>query len=209
MTNLKIFSFLFSSLFFVMAPEAVADRFSDLFPVEKSCVAYSTEKTFFLVRTVTVVGKSCDMSASVIPEPENKFHVEMSVPIAGLDSGEVERDRDVARLLKADVSKTLNFVSESVSFGVWQEKLAEGRFALNGKLYIGKKPYPITIEVEQHSGEGGEVYFNGLTKARFQALGIEPPSLFGGIGAKVSSKLELLFHLPARDVLGAQSLLNP
>lgn len=193
---------LFSSLAFT------SEKDKDIFPEEKSCVAYRTKKTFFFVRTVTVVGTNCDMSAEVIPEPGDKFHVEMTVPIAGFESGEAERDRDVAKMLKADVAKSLNFVSESISFGVWKEKLAEGHFALKGELYIGKKPYPITIEIDRKETKEGEEVFLGVSKAKFKSFDIDPPSLFAGIGAKVSSKLELLFRLQAREILGAQSLMR-
>ena len=186
---------------------AAGDKFTEIFPKEESCVAYRTEKTFFFVRTVTVVGKNCDMSAEVIPEPGDKFHIEMTVPISGFESGEIERDRDVAKLLKADISKSLNYVSESISLGVWKEKIAEGHFSLEGQLFIGKKPYPITIEIDRKKAEDGEEVFLGVSKSKFKSFGIDPPALFAGIGAKVSSKLELLFKLQAREVLGAQSLM--
>ena len=92
---------------------------SKVFTSEDHCVAYHTEKTFFLLRTVDVFGKNCDISSQVIPEPGDKSYVEVAIPILSFESGEVERDRDVAKLLQVDKAKEIIFQSESLIIQDW------------------------------------------------------------------------------------------
>lgn len=178
---------------------------SELFPSKKTCVAYQTEKTFFFIRTVKVIGKNCELNAQVIPEPDDKFHIEINIPIANFESGEDERDRDVAKLLKSDISKELLFLSESIARDLWKEKIEAGDFELPGELRIGDKKYPLTIEASRAELES---VFYGVAKTTFKSFEIDPPALLTGVGARVSEKLSLLFQLNTDDVLGAQTLLE-
>ncbi|NQZ02032.1 MAG: YceI family protein [Bdellovibrionales bacterium] len=175
------------------------------FPEGKSCVAYKTKKVLFLVSTVTVVGQNCQVSAEVIPEPDNNFHLEIGIPISGFKSGEAERDREVAQLLKVDVAKDLEFISESISMDQWRRRIAQGEFDLSGDLKIGKKKYKITIEISQTPEEA---VFVGRHRSKFKKFDMEPPKLLAGLGAKVSDKLQLLFQLNTSEVLGAQSIIE-
>jgi polyisoprenoid-binding protein YceI len=188
------------------SPLATAARIGKVdFPEGESCVAWKTKKTFAFVRTITVVGKNCQISAEVIPEPDDHFHLEISIPIAGFESGEAERDREVATMLKADVSKEMEFVSDSIKIDNWKGMISAGEFDLKGELKIGKKNHKIKIEISRTKQPA---VFVGKHKSKFKKFDIKPPELLAGIGARVSEELELLFQLNTDEVLGAQSILG-
>lgn len=196
---------LFAGLLLLCSRLSSAASISEVeFPTAKSCVAWKTEKTFAFVRTITVVGMNCEINAQVIPEPDSHFHMEISIPISEFESGEDERDREVAQMLRADVSKTMEFVSSSIPLSQWREKVFAGEFDLPGNLKIGNDEYKISISISKVA-DGS--LFVGQHKSKFKKFDIEPPTLLAGIGVRVAKDLELLFQLNPNDVLGSQSIL--
>lgn len=183
--------------------------FSDsLFSKEEHCVAYKTKKRLFLITSVDVIGKNCDISSEVIPEPGELFHVEVSIPILSFESGEVERDRDVAKLLKVENQKNLDFHSESMSQKAWKEKIKAGHFDLKGHLKIAGSEYPVTAKIEVTENDEKQMLVQGMISTRFKDFDLKPPRLWGGIGASVSKDLNLLFQLQPGKTLGASFLLD-
>lgn len=180
----------------------------ETFSLEDHCVAYKTRKKLFLITSVEVIGKNCDISSEVIPEPGDLFHVEVSVPILSFESGEVERDRDVAKLLKVEAQKNLDFRSESLTLKSWKQKLSGGTFDLQGFLKIAGKEYPVTAKIEVTENNEKQLVVQGLISARFNDFDLKPPRLWGGIGARVGKDLNLLFQLQPRKTLGAAFLLD-
>ncbi len=203
-----------SILTFLMSPAQVwgstASLFSsEVFSVEEHCVAYKTKKRVFFIASVGVIGKNCDISSEVIPEPGNLFHVEVSVPILSFESGEVERDRDVAKFLKVESQKNLDFHSESLTLNIWKEKISAGRFDLKGFLKIAGKEYPVVAQIEIVENNGGkQMAIQGVISTKFKDFDLKPPRLWGGIGAKVSKDLSLLFQLQPKKILGSSFFLD-
>ena len=169
------------------------------------CVAYKAEKKIFLIKTVTVIGKNCDVSSQVIPQVDGSYAIEMSVPVLSFHSGEPERDRDVVKVLKGDVESNLVFRSAPMTADQWKEKIKVGAFPLKGELEIGKESYPVEAQITvAKAADGFEA--DGIIKAKFKDFKMDPPKMFGGMMASVKQDLELHFHVLGDRTLGMDSI---
>jgi polyisoprenoid-binding protein YceI len=186
---------------------AAAPQVDEVFQGADHCVAYHTNKRLFLIRSVQVVGKNCDITAEVIPEPGNRYHVEVTIPVWSFESGEIERDRDVAKILKADRYKTITYVSASMSLEEWQQRIEQETFALEGQLTILDKPHPVQSQIRLSKTEGQGLSIEGVIPTEFKKMDLEPPKLWGGVGARVSEELNLIFKIQSEKTLGASTLL--
>jgi polyisoprenoid-binding protein YceI len=194
---------LLSSLFFC-ALQAWAFEAS-IFEAGSHCVAYRVKSTVFFVKSSTVTGRNCDVSAQVLPEVGGLYHIEVNIPIRSFDSDEDERDRDVAKILKADKRPELTFKSDSYAPEKWREMFAKGEFELPGQLFIGEKSYPLKLASRyQELQDSGEI--DGTGKVKFQDFDLRPPKAGGGIFASVKPDLELHFHFVSPRILGADSI---
>lgn len=199
--------FLFCLVFMSPSQALGSIDFKSVFAQNEHCVGYQTQKTLFFIRTVNVFGKNCDISSQIIPEPGSRSYVEVSIPVLSFESGEIERDRDVAKLLRVDDSKEIIFKSESLKNSEWKKIRSDNGFIVSGLLFIGKKPYPIEAKLSLKKRENGNFQIKGVVNTSFKNFNIKPPRLWGGIGARVGDKLSLLFQLNAEKTLGASNFL--
>lgn len=176
-----------------------------LFEDGSHCVAYRVEKTVLFVKSDKVVGKNCDVSAQVLPEVGGLYHIEVNVPIRGFVSDDSDRDKDVAKILKASERPEITFKSSSKTVEEWQSLFSKGDFDLDGELAIGDRTYPIKLKSHYFDKEDA-AEIDGLARLKFQDLGLKPPKVGGGILASVKSDLELHFHFVSQRVLGADTI---
>jgi hypothetical protein len=193
---------LLSSLLFASHVWAAAPTLPD---EGSHCVAYLAQKTMFLVSSGTVIGKNCDISAQVLPEVGGLYHIEVIIPIKSFQSGDADRDEDVAKSLKIEVKPELTFRSKAYSADEWRALFAKTDFELPGELAIGDKSYPLKVSSHylQHDDQA-EV--EGMAKVKFEDFQIAPPKVVGGIVAKTKPDFELHFHLLGSRILGADSI---
>lgn len=169
------------------------------------CVAYRVEKVLFFIKTQTVVGKNCDVSAQVLPELGGLYHIEVNIPIRSFRSGDSERDKDVMRILMAEERPELTFRSQSLSSNGWRDLFAKKVFILDGELTIGQNSFPLKLDVRYtDSDEKAEV--DGEAKVKFADFNLQPPTVAGGIIVKAKPDLELYFRLQSQRILGADSI---
>jgi polyisoprenoid-binding protein YceI len=169
------------------------------------CVAYRVEKTMFFVKGVEVVGRNCDISAQILPEVGGLYRIEVNIPIDKFSSGEAERDKDVRKILKADVKPEMTFRSKALTTAQWNELLVTKDFVLEGELSIGEKFYPLKVIANHEMGEPtGNI--DGVAKATFSDFELKPPKVGGGVIAKTKKNIELDFHLQVGRILGADFL---
>lgn len=176
-----------------------------LFEPGSHCVAYRVQKTVFFVKKDTVTGKNCDVSAQVLPEVGGLYHIEVNIPIRSFDSDDAERDRDVMKILKAELRPELTFKSVSRTPEQWRELFAKTEFDLEGELSIGDKSYPIKMTSRYTMKEdAGEI--DGRGSVKFADFDLKPPKVGGGVVASVKPDLELHFHFISQRILGADSI---
>lgn len=169
------------------------------------CVAYQVEKVLFFIKTQTVVGKNCDVSAQVLPELGGLYRIEVNIPIRSFRSGDSERDKDVMRILMAEERPELTFRSKSLSSEGWRDLFAKKGFSLDGELTIGQNSFPLKLDVS-YTDSDGKAEVDGEAKVKFTHFNLKPPTIAGGIIVKAKPDLELYFRLQSQRILGADSI---
>jgi len=178
---------------------------SSLLEPTSHCVAYRAEKVAFFLSKSEVVGRNCEVSAQVLPELGNVYRIEVAVPLRGFRSGDTDRDRDVMKILKAEVSPDLVFRTKALSADQWRDLFAKQTFNIDGDLKIGERTFPLVLMATYKEGEiSAEV--SGVSTVRFQDFDIKPPAVGAGFVARAKPELELHFHLMSPRILGADSI---
>lgn len=177
-----------------------------LFQRGEHCVAYKNENRAFVISRVTVIGKNCDVSSQFIPEVGDGYYFEIIVPIRRFQSGDVSRDADVAKILKADQEPNLVFRSKTYKASEWKAMLKKSDLKIDGTIEIGNEAFPVTANAKLEKAESG-LEVDGVIQARFENFKLTPPKVWGGIIASAKKDLELHFHLLSQRTLGFDSLL--
>lgn len=159
------------------------------------CVAWKTKKTLGLVKRVEPVGKSCQATVKAVKQG-GKLGAEMSVPIRSFSSGDKDRDKEVPKILKANVQPNIEFKTALLSEAEWKKMLSAGSGTVKGTLKVGGKSVAMNVNAKLRKGGNKEVY--GQITTKFTTLGIKPPEVGpGGSIAKVDDYLELHFNFVA------------
>lgn len=159
----------------------------------RNCVAYKTHKTLAMVADTQIVGMNCNVSVTAVKTGSN-YSAEIKIPISSFNSQERDRDKEVAKILKANVSPNLVFKVDPLPAATWESMLAHGSGAVHGTLYIGNQPHRVATTVKV-SKAGGHVEVYGTIVSKFTDFGIKPPEVGpGGVIAKAADYLELHFN---------------
>ncbi len=181
---------LFLAAFMFMGAAVLARAEPPVYAADKACVAWKTSKRLFLVKRLDPVGVNCAVTVEAVTEKDSR-RLRVRVPIAAFDSGDLKRDSHVAQILGAETRPELVFLSRPLAAKDWAA-LREGKTPeLEGVLAVRGADYPVTLSV---AVAGGTV--SGSARTSYRAFKLEPPSVAGGIVAKVAEELELLYHLP-------------
>ena len=87
-----------------------------VFAPDEHCLAYKTEKTILFFKDVEVIGKSCEVKAEIRwQDSTEQAQVEVSVPVASLDSANSFRDEHMPEFLKAELTPNIRFISTWLS----------------------------------------------------------------------------------------------
>ena len=145
------------------------------------------------------MGINCGISVKAVKEGE-KLAAEVLIPISAFDSKERDRDKEVAKLLKAAQQPVMVFRSQALSAEDWKSMLQRGNGSIRGKLTIGNKPFPVSSQFTLLK-RGAKIEAYGRILTKFTAFGIQPPEVGpGGIIAKAPDYLELHFNLSSDKV---------
>jgi hypothetical protein len=191
-------AFLLASLVFCLhgsnvSGTALAEDLS--FPPGAECVAWKAKKRMFLVGSAEPVGKSCKVEWSLKPEGEN-FLGKLSVKLSSFDSGNSTRDEEVKKLLKSGESESLRIETKPLSKTLIERLVAGDSIEVSATLFVASRPIEETFEARRV----GDFVMVSL-KTGFEKLGIEAPSVVGGVVAKVRDPLELHAQLKLPEVL--------
>jgi len=182
-----------------LAPAAVFADDGEIFSPGDHCVAYRTVKDLLFAVDAEIIGRNCDVSASLVASEEDAGpRVVVSVPIKRFKSGNFMRNYKVAELLGAKVQPDLRFTSDPLDARAVRAELADGNFHVSGVLTIGGKDFPLEFPLEVVERDG-EYIIEGRLPTTFAAFEIEVPTVAGGLIARPHEDLELVVHLdPAR-----------
>jgi len=196
-----IISLFFIFFFGLRTPYVVAEF---TFQKEEHCLAYQTEEKIFLFIDSKVIGKTCEISAKV-EKVGNKTRFLVSFPIESLDSGIEMRDEDVTEMLSVESNTDISFVSDFITGQEVSEALNQGKTNLSGMLYVAGKSHKVIFPLilSEHSGIW---LVTGKLVTTLSKLGLELPSVLGGVIADTRDYLKLLVHLRFNLVQGMQEL---
>ena len=169
------------------------------FPKQENCVAWKTSKRLFLVKNQDPVGVNCKIQTKIDKTKEG-FVFEGNFPIQSFDSGEPARDEHIRELLEEKTQGSLIFISDVISLEEWAKKKSTN-FELGGILKKGNKEYRTNFQVTKQVVDGIPLW-KGVSKTKFTALGMEAPTVAGGIVAKVKDELELHFQFLESKIKG-------
>ena len=177
-------------VFVVLCSAVAASAATPAFAPDKTCVAWKTRKRMFMVKKVEPIGVNCAVKVEAVAEKDAR-RLRVSVPIASFDSGEPSRDKAVLDILKAKAQPELVFLSKPYGAKEWAELLAGGVATLDGSLAVAGADFPVSLSVAVADGAA-----SGSVKGRFTDYKIDPPTVAGGVVAKVANELELLYRIP-------------
>jgi hypothetical protein len=192
-------------LLIVIGGSAEAEDREEIFEPGDHCVAYRTVKDILFSIDVEVIGRSCEVTASLLPAAEGAGpQVVVEVPAKSLKSGNVMRNRAVADLLGAKTQPNLRFASSPIDVETLRADIARGSFRLPGILTLGGKDFPIDfpLEIVEHEGRH---YVKGRLSTTFEAFEVEVPTVAGGLIARPHEALELIVQLELERVEGLES----
>jgi hypothetical protein len=184
-----------------MAPSTAAAA-EAIFEAGDHCVAYRTVKDILFGLDAEIVGRSCEVSASLAAEPDGAGpRIVVAVPVKSLDSGNPLRDRKVADLLGAKLEPELRFVSDPLDAEALRADVADGHFVLPGTLRFAGREYAIAFPLELiEAGERRDI--TGHLATTFAAFEVEVPTVAGGLIARPHEELELVVRLDLERVQG-------
>lgn len=160
----------------------------------KPCVAWAANKRLFVFKKLAPVGVSCAVKVAAVPDQDAR-RLRVAVPIASFDSGEPARDKHVLELLKSSLEPELVFLSKPYGAKEWEDLKAGRTESIDGTLRVAGEEFPISLSVAVAGGAA-----SGKIRTSFTAFKMSPPSVAGGLVAKVADELELRYRIPLSEV---------
>ncbi|MCP5057660.1 MAG: YceI family protein [bacterium] len=197
-----------TALFFLIVLPPMAGGAAEdetIFGSADHCVAYQTIKDMWFVVDTGIVGKSCEVEASLTSTPDDVApRISVSLPIESLDSNNRFRDGAVADLLGAEEQPEIRFLSSPLEAETLRQALPSGRFELAGVLSFGGKDFQVAFPVEIIQGNDRH-YAKGVLASSFTAFAVEVPTIAGGLIARPKDALDLAFQLELERVDGLEA----
>lgn len=155
------------------------------------CVGYRAKKTMFLMKKVSIEGRSCEVRLTAANSGENSS-LAVEFPIKSLKSGDSSRDDDVADRLgwaehpeiRIDFADLMPKIDQDLKAG--QELKLKGALRLRGRSVDIEPSIRFDAEKKKYSGE---------IETDYETFGLKVPTVGGGLIAKAEPKLVLFFEL--------------
>lgn len=187
-------------LILLLAFSVTAQAQLTTWPPGKTCAAWWTKKTMFLVKNSEAVGVNCHLDVSLVESAASR-KILVKIPVAKFDSGEADRDRDVIQMLGGSQHPILEFESAPFDEAQWKALLQRETNSVTGTLKVNGQKYPLKVDVAVH-GKNADVFIDGMVDTTFSAFKIKPPVVAGGLVANVRDILYLQFHIRGADITG-------
>lgn len=158
------------------------------FQPEDHCVAWKARKTILLLGSDEPIGKSCTLNTEVQKRGKMKVFVG-EFPLQAFKSGADGRDEAVVELLGGPTRTQLGFESEPMPPEVYDRTLKQGG-SVRGTLRFLGQDHPVVFQLTVPQ----QGVLRGFAQVTFSDLGLEAPTVLGGLGAKVQNDLDLGFQ---------------
>ena len=154
----------------------------------ENCAAWKTKKTMLLVKSLEPIGKNCSVKAEV-QNKDNKKLIKVTIPIKDFNSGEEKRDREVLSILSEKDHPDIIFTTSEIQ-RIKSITVNDKPVDIKGKIEVKGKVFDILFKLNKKRREQS-VYFNAVSVTKYSKLGLKPPSVAGGLVARVKDYLEL------------------
>ena len=165
------------------------------FPENKSCVAWETSKRLLLVSDEKVFGLNCAVSFSVEKTGENR-NLKISIPIDKFDSEQSSRDKEVFHILKGEQQPHIEILISGITVDQWKQALAGELKTIPAQLKIGGESFPFDLQLDWNQKDK----ISAVIYTTFSRFHIEPPTVAGGVIAKVRDDLKLHASFLVKDI---------
>ena len=189
-----LISLLLFPLFALSNPDAI-------FQTNDHCVAWKTIKTLALIKTVKPVGKNCKIQTELKKQNDGNLTFSGIFPVKSFDSGERDRDEEVAEILNFKEHPNILFTTEPMSVIDWKKILKEKKGVLTGTMTVAGRKRLLKLPISVTS-KNGKYKFNGLLITTYSNFRIEPPSVGGGLIAQAKDYLEFHFQFQSDRLKG-------
>jgi len=184
---------------------AIADSDEEIFEADDHCVAYRTSKDLLFGVDVEVIGRSCEVTASLIAGAEGEGpQIVVSVPAKSFKSGNIMRNKAVRDILGAEKQPDLLFTSNPIDLERLRGEVEQGRVVLPGRLSLDGRGYPVDFPLELVEHEGHR-YVKGRLETTFEEFEVEVPTIALGLIARPHEELELIVNLELERVVGFEA----
>ncbi len=169
-------------------------------------LAYITEKKMFMLTTLSVTGKSYDVSSRIeFNLQRDQFKVHISLPVESLDSGMYERDKSVQDFLQIEEHQNIAFTSDwmpydSLNFDKHLSKKVSGLLCFSGKQYSVE--FPLHFVRQENFTR-----ITGVLESTFTRFDMACPRVVGGLVADVKDRLDIIVNLRSDKIDGLEELL--
>lgn len=197
MLRFQIITVALASTLFGMTSNGDPKVFSS-FAAGKNCVAWQASKRMFLIDSQYPVGKTCQVEIKFQKNGDQRV-VEVTVPISSFDSGEKERDQEVAKLLLADQFPYIKIVTQPFSSQEIEVFKSGSLVELPGRLEFAGRSIEKTFQVRKADNPNGAAHV--VVQTTFTELGLQAPKVAGGLVAKVRDELKLYGQLLINEAL--------
>ena len=193
----------------VAALAASAHAQTATLPEGQSGAAYHTRKgILFGAASSSVTGRSSALAASVEwASGGDRFRIRASVPVASFRSGNGRRDRHVAEILGAPEHPEILFRTAWLPALPFRSGIARGSVRVPGELEVGGRVADAEFVLRRVT-DGGEDAVEARLETAFSALGVDVPSVAGGLVASVRDPLDLLVRAHLSLVPGGPRLFD-
>lgn len=156
--------------------------------------AWEVKKTFFLLSSQKPVGINNSIAVKKILQGDSHI-LEVTIPLDKFDSKEPERDLEVRKILKEDLSPALVFQSQALSESELQGLKFGKLKLLKGKLKIGKEFFETQFKMRLK-----ENFLMGTYEGKLSDFNVKPPKVAGGVVANVKDYVKLYVKIGVSDI---------
>ena len=169
------------------------------------CVAWKTKKRIMLLKSLEPVGMNCSIKAK-FKKKGSEFYIEVSVPIEKFDSEEPMRDKEVSKILKANIQPNLIISTKAYSLNHWKMVFNSSNFKTNLNLKIANSEFALVTIAKKIEVKGTNVIL-GKVITNFSSLSLKPPGFAWGLITKVSDYLELHYKIDLTKIEGLKKII--
>ncbi|MDC0255863.1 hypothetical protein OAK75_13260 [Bacteriovoracales bacterium] len=116
------------------------------------------------------------------------------------------RDKEVSKILKANIQPNLIISTKPYSLNQWKKEFKSTKFKNKLNIKIAKKEFTLTTIAKKRE-EKGTTIIKGKVITNFSSLSLKPPGFAWGLITQVSDYLELHYEINVSKIEGFKKII--